>query len=175
MKNNKSDALVIKWLEVAITSEKTALGDYLKYAHLTRDKTGKDMFIKLAQDEFQHMTILEKQKGRLRAGCAWQAMKIPTSPIEQILPLAKKNTAMTQQAAQSDESQVLGLAMKAEKQAMNFYLAQSKKTDSVSACQLLQRLAKMENAHYQILQAELDNINKTGFWMGFREISMEVE
>jgi rubrerythrin len=171
MKNKSWDISAIKWLGVAIASEKTALGDYLKYAHLTQDKTGQEMFINLARDEFHHMTILENERERLQSGFVWQSVKIPPSPIEQILPLANKNTS----AAQGNETQALELALKAEKKAGEFYLAQSKKTDSPAACALLQRLAKMENAHYQIIQAELDNINKTGFWLGFSEISMEVE
>ena len=175
MKNKNLDVSAIKWLGVAIASEKTALGDYLDYARQTQDKTGQDMFIKLAQDEFRHMTILENERARLQSGRAWQSVKIPPSPIEQIIPLANKNTAVPREMAHSNETQVLELAMKAEKKAGEFYLAQSKKADSPVACNLLQRLAKMENAHYQILQAELDNINKTGFWMGFSEISMELE
>lgn len=175
MKKNKSDLSEYKWLNAAIASEKSALEDYLAYARLAREKTGKDMFIKLAQDEFRHMAILEKEKQDLQAGRAWQAVKIPASSIEKVISLAGKNTALPQDVARSDEAQALALAMKAEKQAMSFYLAQSQKTDNVSACKLLKSLAEMENAHYQILQAELDNINKTGFWMGFREISMETE
>jgi len=171
MKNKKLDINAIRWLGVAIASEKTALRDYLDYAHLTRDKTGQDMFINLAQDEFHHMTILEKERERLQSGRAWQSVKIPASPIEKIIPQADKNTS----AAQGNETQVLELALKAEKKAGEFYLAQSKKVDSVFARNLLQRLAEMEAAHYQILQAELDNINQTGFWMGFSEISMETE
>lgn len=175
MKNKKLDILTIKWLEVAIASEKDALGDYFDYARQTQDKTGQDMFIKLAQDEFQHMTILEKEKDLLQAGRAWQSVKIPLSSIEKIIPLSDNNTALPQAMARSNETQALELALKAEKKAMDFYLTQSKKTDNPAACALLQRLAKMENAHYQVLQAELDNINKTGFWMGFSEMSMEVE
>jgi len=192
MKNKKLDVSTIKWLGVAIASEQAALGDYLKYAHQTMDKTGKDMFIKLARDEFHHMTILERERERLRSGRAWQSVKIPPSPIalcEALVGSTPKasapggtskssianNKPISQEPAQSNETQVLELAMKAEKKAMEFYLAQSKKVADASARNLLERLAKMENAHYQILQAELDNINKTGFWMGFSEISMEVE
>jgi len=175
MKNKKLDTATIKWLGLAIASEKAALGNYLDYARQTRDRAGQDMFIKLAQDEFHHMTILGKERERLQAGRTWQSVKIPPSPIEQILPLANKNTAIPQETAQDNETQALELALKAEKKAGEFYLAQSKKVDSPAARSLLQRLAEMENAHYQILQAELDNINKTGFWMGFSEISMETE
>ncbi|HLD35640.1 MAG TPA: ferritin family protein [Planctomycetota bacterium] len=171
MRNKKPNVSVIKWLGLAIAAEKATLNNYLKYARQTKDKTGQDMFTKLAGDEFQHMTILEKQMELLRDGQAWQSVKIPPSPIEQISPWDDKTTS----AAQANESEVLELALKAEKQAGDFYLAQSKKLSSAPACALLRRLAEMENAHYQILQAELDSINKTGFWMGFQEISMEVE
>ena len=171
MKNKKLDVSTIKWLGVAIASEQAALGDYLKYAHQTMDKTGKDMFIKLARDEFHHMTILERERERLRSGRAWQSVKIPPSPIEQISPMSDKAGS----AAQANESGVLELALKAEKKASDFYLAQSKTVKSAPACALLLRLAEIENAHYQILQSELGSINKTGFWMGFSEISMETE
>jgi len=171
MKNKKPDVSVIKWLGLAIASEKAALNDYLKYARQTKDKTGQDMFIKLAGDEFQHMTILEKQRSLLMDGQSWQSVKIPPSPIEQISPMSDKAGS----AAQANESGVLELALKAEKKASDFYLAQSKTVKSAPACALLLRLAEIENAHYQILQSELGSINKTGFWMGFSEISMETE
>ncbi|MEW6026422.1 MAG: ferritin family protein [Planctomycetota bacterium] len=175
MRTNKSYAPAIKWLGIAIASEKTALSNYLKYAHLARNRGGKEMFIKLAQDEFQHMTILETERERLQAGRTWRAVKIPPSPIEQILPQAGRTGKISPDVANQNEAQILSLAMKAEKKAMDFYLAQSRKVDDAAAYNLLQRLAKMEEAHYEILQAELDNINKTGFWMGLSEISMETE
>lgn len=165
----------LKWLETAIASEKKALHNYLDYAHLTQDKAGKDMFVKLARDEFQHMIILEQQSNRVRTGHLWQNTKMPSSAIEQIIPLLDKKERINSEIALNNETQILSLALKSEKKAMDFYLDKSEKVDSPVVRKILHRLADMENAHYQILQAELDNINKTGFWMGFSETSMEIE
>jgi hypothetical protein len=37
------------------------------------------------------------------------------------------------------------------------------------------RLAEMEEAHYELIQAEIDAIGNTGFWLGLREFSLEIE
>jgi len=31
----------------------------------------------------------------------------------------------------------------------------------------------MEDAHYQIIEAEIDSIKGTGFWLGFPEFTMD--
>ena len=51
----------------------------------------------------------------------------------------------------------------------------AEKTDDPTAQTLLRRLAEMEESNYEIRQAELDYINKTGFWMGFKEVPFEAE
>ena len=58
---------------------------------------------------------------------------------------------------------------------MQFYQTRLNREKNPAAKKLLERLIQMEDAHYQILLAELDNINQTGFWLGNREISFEVE
>jgi len=35
------------------------------------------------------------------------------------------------------------------------------------------RLAEMEDAHYKILEAEIDGIKGSGFWPGFPEFTMD--
>lgn len=168
----RKDVQTAKWLQVAIGAEKMALRNYLDYAHATKDRTGKDMFIKLARDEFGHMDALEKELVRISRGRGWQALKLPASAIEKALPSLKKGQ-LNSASADKGEVQALTAALQAEKKAMEFYLAKSRLVTDNSARRLLGRLADMEEAHHRIIQAELDSINKTGFWMGIREISFE--
>ncbi len=172
MKKNSSNPINIKWLRTAINSEKNALKDYLDYAHATQDKTGKDMFIKLARDEFQHMSILEKEFERIHAGRSWQKVKLPISDIERILPVLKEEGELGQEAGKN-EVQALSLALKAEKKAIGFYQKKAQQERDPNARVLLQRFSEMEQAHYEIIQAELDYINQNGLWMGIREIPLE--
>ena len=76
--------------------------------------------------------------------------------------------------AERSKTGALALAMQAESKAVKFYMAKAGQTKDLSAKTPLNRLAEMEKAHYQILQAELHNINPTGLWMGIREISFEM-
>ncbi|MFA5795440.1 MAG: ferritin family protein [Candidatus Brocadiia bacterium] len=173
MKNNKYDPEDARWLRIAIASEKKALRQYLEYALRTTDRSGKDMFLKLARDEFSHMAALEKELGRMQDGRAWERIKIPASDIEKLAPRLKK-TGLNADQASKDETQALGLAIKDEDKASGFYRAKACQTSSSTAKVLLNRLADMEQAHSQILRAELDNIRQTGFWMNTREISFEM-
>lgn len=175
MRKSKFNPAHIRWLQTAIASEKRALADYLDYALLTRDRSGKDMFIKLAHDEYQHMELLGKELDRLQSGHAWQKARIPSSAIEEIIPLLKKKGIVSEGVAQKNEVQVITLAIEAEKKAMSFYQSKAEEIANVSARALLKRLAEMEHAHYQILQSELDNITRTGLWMGVREVPFEAE
>lgn len=172
MKKKKRNPSSINWLQVAIESEKAALGDYLEYAHFTKDKTGKNMFIKLARDEFQHMSVLEQEFERVHKGQRWRKIKLATSDIERIVPLLKEKGELGQEAAQN-EVKALSMALKAEKKAMGFYQKKAQQERDPAARALLQRLSEMEQAHYAILQAELDYINQNGLWMGVRDISLE--
>ena len=62
-----------------------------------------------------------------------------------------------------------------EKTAAEFYRAQAKAADDGKAREMYQRLAAMEEAHCELVQAEIDAIGKTGFWLGLREFSLEIE
>ena len=46
-------------LKDAIKIEDDGLSSYLEFARKTENKTGKDLFIRLAMDEHQHRLILE--------------------------------------------------------------------------------------------------------------------
>ncbi|MCK4909966.1 MAG: ferritin family protein [Planctomycetes bacterium] len=170
-----SNQQIIKWLNTAITAEKTALTNYLQFARQTKDETGKNMFIRLAQDEYSHMDLLEKELETVQASKKWMPAKLKKSDIEKIVPSLKKLENISQGMKGDAETTILTTARDAEKEAMEFYAEIAEKIDDPAARNLLNRLAEMEESHYEILQAELDYINKTGFWMGFKEVSFEAE
>ena len=165
----------MKWLRTAIDAEKHALKNYLDYAHLTKEVSGKNMFIQLARDEYAHMTALEKELARIHIGGTWQKITLSASPIEHAVETVKPVKSTTAESANNNETEAILLAMKAEKKAMQFYQSHLDEEKHPAARKLLTRLVEMESSHYQILQSELDSINKTGFLMGVREISFEVE
>jgi len=165
-----TDPETIAALATAIEAEKQSLHNYLEFAWNTRDSSGKQMLIRLATDEFEHMRLLE----------TWQAdapppVAIEPSVIERLAPrLSDKSLRIRGTEGQSQLS-ALNTALDLERSAQTFYEEQSRKVQAEPARAMFARLAEMEAAHYALIQAEIDNIQQTGFWFGLREFTLESE
>lgn len=161
-------------LQKAIQSEKSALETYLKFARQTKNVSGKDMFVRLCQDELGHLNILEKELDNLMTGQKWVKAKFQPSDIEEILPhLASPKDLVQAGQGSPDDLSALNLALDMERKAVNFYKKEGQKAEDSNARAMYARLAEMEEAHYNLIQAELDHINDLGFWFGIREFSLE--
>ena len=71
------------------------------------------------------------------------------------------------------EIDALNTALDLEKKTADFFREQADSIDESEARALFKRLAEWEDAHYDIIQAELDSINRTGFWFGIPEFQMD--
>jgi rubrerythrin len=161
-------------LQKAIQSEKSALETYLKFARQTKNVSGKDMFLRLCQDELGHLNILEKELDTLMTGQKWVKARFQPSDIEEILPHLSSPKDLVQAGQGSpDDLSALNLALEMERKAANFYKREGQKADDNNAQAMYARLAEMEEAHYNLIQAELDHIKDVGFWFGIQEFTLE--
>jgi rubrerythrin len=163
-------------LSKAIASEKTGIESYLKFARQTANVSGKDMFLRLAQDEFDHMNALEKELDRVQEGKAGIRIKIKSSDIEEIVPQLSAPEAKIQAGqGTADDLSALNIALDLERRAIAFYKRERDLSTDNAVKTLYARLAAMEEAHYSLIQAELDHIKDIGFWFGVQEFSLEAE
>jgi rubrerythrin len=161
-------------LQKAIQSEKSALETYLKFARQTKNVSGKDMFLRLCQDELGHLNILEKELDTLMTGQKWVKAKFQHSDIEEILPhLSSPKDLESSGQGTSDDLAALNLALEMEKKASTFYKREGQKAGDKNAQAMYARLTEMEEAHYNLIQAELDHIKDVGFWFGIQEFTLE--
>jgi rubrerythrin len=165
----------VKILDLGIESEKTGLVSYLGFARNTKDLTGKNMFIRLAMDEFDHMVVLERQKDRLLEGKNWVKAEISRSEIEEIVPRLSQREVRTRGEEGQNELSALHTALELEERGIQFYERQAGAASSPDAKAMFERLAEMERAHFELIQAQIDYITGTGYWFGIREFSPEVE
>lgn len=156
-------------LATALEAEKQSLRGYLRLAWDTGDGSGKQMFIRLATDEFEHMRLIEKWLAGQPPGV------IDTSVIERLVPRLSDKSRQIRGASGQHQLDALNTARELEYSAQTFYEEQSRKTASGSARDAFKRLAEMEAAHYALLQAEIDNIRQDGFWFGLPEFTLEAE
>lgn len=163
----------ISALKTAVQVENNGLLTYLKFARKTRDEFGKNMFIQLALDEFEHRRILEEQLEKLQKGKPCEKLEIPQSELEQLLPKIKEKDLKTKGEAGLQDLEALNIALELERKAAGFFEEKARLVEDEAAKDLFLRLAKWENVHFNIIQAEIDTINKTGFWFGMAEFRMD--
>lgn len=166
-------AELIKSFKTAIGIENKGLITYLKFARQTKDETGKNMFIQLAIDEYEHRRILEEHLNKVMAGEIWHEVEIPKSVIEQIAPTVSRKQERTKGQSGLEDVDALKTALEMERKAAQMFRAEATQTTVTEAKALLNRLADWEDTHYDLIQAELDTINRTGFWMGVPEFRMD--
>jgi rubrerythrin len=169
---NETEAL-IKALKTAIQIEDNGLETFLKFAKKTKDETGKNMFIQLALDEQQHRLILEKQLNKLVEEGQWVEVEVPKSTIEMVAPTIREKANRVKGESGVGETEALNTALDLEKKTAAFFREQADAVNTVAAKDLFNRLAEWEDSHYDIIQAELDSINNTGFWFGIPEFQMD--
>lgn len=165
---------IIEILKTAIKIERNGITSYLDFAYKTKDTTGKNMFIKLAQDEYKHMEIFEKELDSVMCNRFWVCEEIPESIIEKIAPQIR-DIDKTKGEEGQDELSALKTALDLEKKSINYYSDAKKSIDEQEAIKLFERIIEMEESHYDLIQAAIDHIEQTGFWFGIREFTMEGE
>ena len=163
----------IRALELAVEGEKASLKQYLEYAWLTRNEGGRGMFVRLALDEFGHMSLLERQLSSLAGSGCWRPEPVPKSDIESIVPRLAGRGPEVEGARGLTQLSALQTALDLESRARDFYRAQAGAAGEPAVREMLTRLGEMEQAHADLIQAEIDSINRTGFWLSFPEFTLE--
>ncbi len=160
-------------LRLAIAAEKEGLESYLRYAIKTEGVSGKNMFLQLALDEVDHMKLLEEQYAHLEETGNFRPKDLPKTLLERIRPkFAEKKHHITDETGLSAVD-ALKTALHHESKAVRFYQDFYANTNDAAARSIFARMIEMEEAHVEIIQAELDSITGSGFWFGISEITLE--
>ncbi|ADD69347.1 Rubrerythrin [Denitrovibrio acetiphilus DSM 12809] len=160
-------------LKTAYEAEKEGMRSYLHFAKETNVAGGKDMFIQLALDEVDHMELIQNFMEKTLKGETFTTVEVPAGRLSKIMPdLQDASRQKIDKASVSDE-QALKIAMEQEVKARTFYLEEAGKADDAVVKELFEKLAGVEQKHYDILKAELDFMHEDGFWFDAMEFSLE--
>jgi len=160
-------------LKTAFEAEKEGMRTYLKFAKDTKVGGGKDMFIQLALDEVDHMEIIQKFMEKTLTGETYTNIEVPAGRLSKIMPdLQDASRQKIDKASVSDE-QALKVAMEQEVKSKEFYLDEAAKAEDPAVKEMFEKLAGVEQKHYDILKAELDFMMEDGFWFDAMEFSLE--
>jgi rubrerythrin len=165
-------AAALTALSIAIQTEKDGRDFYKRAAERTNDPGGKVLFTSLADDELEHLRLLEAQKQSLTKEGRW----LPRSetgleehrPEVKGAPLFSRETLNEDINVYTSELSALRMAFLIEKDAVAFYSKAACETEDPEGKATYQFLVGMELEHQRILEEEYSALS-TQFWstMGF--------
>ncbi len=153
----------------AIQTEREGNRFYMRAGDAAKDPKARGMFEQLARDELYHISILEEfyndllEKGS--SGC------VEGFPIFE----ERKKASGGVIADFSNDYEVLQKAVSDEIKARDFYRKSAEECASERGRELFKDLVEMEDAHVRLLQAEIDFLEKTGFYFDHMEFNVEGE
>lgn len=165
---------IVAVIHKAIDYEKQAVYSYLRMAKASSDTNAKNVLINLALDEVGHMNKLEAHLSSVLRGKE-RVLPRTTEAVEAAVPVpsAKLTVFDQEKFAEADEIRFLELAIDREIVANRRYLKLAESARTPEAREMFLTLAKEEEMHAKILQAEVDSIGKSGFWFDMQEFTME--
>ena len=154
-------------LDLAIQTERDGREFYMRAAERSGDPGGKVLFISLADDELQHLRLLESQREALANEGHWlppSKLDEQTPPEEaEGVPLFSRERLAENVSAYTSDLSALRMAFLIEKDAVAFYTRAAAETEDPDGRQIYERLVEMETEHQRILEEEYNALAKE-FW-----------
>ena len=140
-------------LGAALELETKGFTFYTQAAKKTENETGKRMFAQLAKEEEDHIVRLKQMFKDLYPRKTGKDI-----PLFEVVV-----------SEYSGEVEALKIAADMEKKSIQFYEDWAKNNLE----SLFRVLIEIEKEHLELLQAELDYVQRTGFWFDYFESSLE--
>jgi rubrerythrin len=145
---------------------------YQEAAKNSENPTAKQVFINLADEEMTHLRTFQAMLEKNSDLPKWreQARKSPRKPV---IPVFDDKARASLRRATADELEALRIAMKQEKEAMEFFEKAGEQAEDDITGSIFLFIKEQEVYHYDLLQAEHDHITRTGFWFDTPEFRMD--
>ena len=163
-------------IKTAIAYEKKVHDSYVDAARRAKDETAQKVFRTLAQEEMGHITHLESRLSE------WQrTARLSPEKLNTVLPsaervqagLARLRSQVSQRkAGHASELESLRQALAAEDETASFYRQMVRELPAEGQ-DLFSRFLEIEEGHAAIVQAEIDSVNRLGYWFDLKEFDLE--
>lgn len=163
-----------KAIETAVEMEARIRDLYADARDRCHDEAGKRIFDTLRKDEQYHLDYLNRQLAALR-----DKGRLEDTPIKAFVPDKEQIKGVMdhlEKTLAADDhgliQQMLTKALSLEVQTSDFYRDMSAEYEG-DARKMFSRFLDIEKAHIEAVQYEMDYVQKTGYWLGFKEFDME--
>jgi rubrerythrin len=164
----------VEALQISMDTEKKGYRFYRIAAESSKDPKGQKVFEQLARDEIEHMSVFAALYESLTNNEPWMTYEEALARHGQIDPDKLIFPDGHVKAEEDfDDLNALKEALGFEKKAVEFYQDQVEKAEDDVARAFYGELVVIEEGHVKIIQAEIDSLSGTGFWLDYQEISLE--
>jgi rubrerythrin len=155
-------------IEIAIRMETDAIKFYTEAAGKCNHTVGKKMFLSIVQDEKRHLEMLST----LFKGLDLKIHEV--SPMKNMKSIFEemKHEMLERVDATSDEMTALKIAMRMEKEGVEFYKKAASEAAADKEKTLFQRLVREEEQHYAIFANTYFFMQDSGSWFMWEEHSI---
>ena len=159
-------------MKTAIEMEKSGHKFFTEAAEKVRHEVGRKLFTRLAAEEIDHMRTFEKIFDEVSGGTDWKQAVGSVEPAKRV-PYFDDARKEFKVENQSVELEYLKKALDLERDAMQFFEKAISEAESPEAREIFKRIRDEEQAHYDLIQAEIDSVNGSGFWFDVHEFYMD--
>lgn len=163
-------------ITTAIKYEEKVRDVYVDALNASGDNEGKRIFGLMAKEEQYHVDYLHRRLKELKENgtISLKTLKTTVPSIDKIKEGVAKLESSLSEKDYADELLMLRKALEVEKDTYNFYL---KLVDQLEGDHqlLFKNFLEIEKSHQAIVQAEIDYLQRAGFWYDFPEFNLEVE
>jgi Fur family transcriptional regulator, ferric uptake regulator len=148
-------------LEVAIANEQQGFHFYTHILEVITDETTRTVFAFLADEEHQHLSVLQKEYAELLQEHRWLDEEPPLlhfdhERLESIFPKGQEHIGQMMRSASSAEA--LHLAMDAERRSYEFFRHYANKVDHPKGRAIFEQFAQEEQRHLTLIRNAYDKL-----------------
>jgi rubrerythrin len=155
-------------IEIAIKMETDSINFYKEAAEKTKNPVAKKMFLTITEDEKRHLEMLSNIFKEINITIK------EISPLKNIQTVfeSMKDAMMKRVEATTDELDAFKIAMRMEKEGVEFYKKAGAEAQTEKEKSLFERLVKEEQQHYDIFANTYFFLSDTGSWFMWEEHSI---
>lgn len=170
------DDRIIELARTALSFEYGEEHFYRHAAELTRNPSGKAMFLRLAEEEAGHMEDMHTLFSSIIGNDEWQrlvAEEAANAHPSKIIAEMEAAVAHRGMMAVADDTQALRMAMELERRILHLLKDMTEHTQDPEVIELIGKMTQEENSQYDALQAQLDSVQNVGMWLDTPEFRMD--
>ena len=170
------DDKVIELARTALSFEFGGEHFFRHAAEMTRNASGKAMFLRLAAEETDRMEDMHRLFSAIIGNDMWRQLaaeeKANAHPSHVVAEMEAEVTRRGHSVV-ADDTQALRLAMELERRVIQLFRELVAHTHDQEVIQLAEKIIDGECFQYDNLQAQLDSVINTGMWLDMPEFRMD--